>query len=37
MTRTDFYPTQLMQIAIFIGIQTEHAANDGFAAVILAH
>jgi len=22
MTRTDFYPTQLMQIAIFIGIQT---------------
>jgi hypothetical protein len=26
-----------MQIAIFIGIQTEHAANDRFAAVILAH
>jgi hypothetical protein len=28
---------QLMQIAIFIGTQTEHAANDRFAAVILAH
>jgi hypothetical protein len=37
MTRTDLYPTQLMQIAIFIGIKTEHAANNRFAAVILAH
>jgi hypothetical protein len=26
-----------MQIAIFIGIQTEQAANDRFAADILAH
>jgi hypothetical protein len=27
----------LLQIAIFIGIQTERMANDRFAAVILAH